>query len=312
MNRAAHDDLQFSAQDQKMKCLINGQEYQYINNALEAADARAGYFRAVQKIYGLEFEKWYRSGYWDNRFVPYVLMQNGNVVSSVAICINDINWQNERKRYVQISTVMTLPGYRNKGLNRFLMEAVLNEWVDKCDAIYLLANDSVVDFYPKFGFEVFKEFQYSKPITKSIGTYRKLNMEDADDWNLMIKKYELGNPFSALTVENRSQFVFHCNHSFSNDIYYVDNYDAVAIVRHENSIMNCYDIYAAGDFLIDDILNILANKSIQTAYLGFTPKLKTDYKVVESQEPDTHLFVLKGKENIFKDNEVMFPVVSRA
>ena len=128
---------------------------------------------------------------------------------------------------------MTLPEYRNKGLNRYLMEAVLSEWKDKCDAIYLLANDSVVDFYPKFGFEEFKEFQYSKSIFKANGAYRKLDMEDSDDWKLIIKNYMLANPFSEFIVDNLSQFV-------SKDIYYIDQYDAVVVCQMKSIIESAH------------------------------------------------------------------------
>lgn len=295
-----------------MQYFIDGQAYTYIHNALIDSITRKRYFQLTKQIYRLDFEKWYESGYWDNRFIPCILMHEDIAVSSVAVCINDISWRGERKRYVQISTVMTLPEYRNKGLNRYLMETVLSEWEDKCDGIYLLANDSVVNFYPKFGFEAFKEFQYRKPITNSKGVYRKLNIEDPHDWRLIIAKYLLGNPFSELTVENTSQFVYHCLQNFSKDIYYVDKYDAVIIVQFEKDRLNCYDIFTNVDFRIDDILNMMANENTKTAYLGFTPRSKEDYIIEESQEEDTHLFVLKTKENIFKDNKVMFPVMSRA
>lgn len=168
---------------------INGQAYKYINDTLKDEVTRRSYFQLADQIYGLKFEEWYQSGYWDNRFIPYIIMHEDIAVSSVAVCVNDISWQDRQKRYVQISTVMTLPEYRNKGLNRYLMEAVLSEWKDNCDAIYLLANDSVVDFYPKFGFEEFKEFQYSKSIFNAKGAFRKLDIEDPDDWSLIIEKY---------------------------------------------------------------------------------------------------------------------------
>lgn len=207
---------------------------------------------------------------------------------------------------------MTLPEYRNKGLNRYLMERVLNDWVDKCDAVYLLSNDSVVDFYPKFGFEEYKEFQYSKPVFKIPGTYRKLDIEDPEDWNLIIKSYIRGNPFSELKVDNLSQFVFHCIQFRMNDIYYIEQYDAVAVVKHDKNMLNCYDVLADSNLWLDNILGILANKNTDHACLGFTPELKAGYIIGESQEEDNHLFVLKGKENIFKDNRVMFPMLSRA
>jgi GNAT superfamily N-acetyltransferase len=295
-----------------MQCFINGQTYDYINNALNDDVTRMSYFQLAKKIYKLKFDKWYESGYWDNRFIPYTIMHEDIAVSSVAVCINDISWQGQRKRYVQISTVMTLPEYRNKGLNRYLMETVVSEWKDKCDAIYLLSNDSVVDFYPKFGFEEFKEFQFSKYISRVYGAYRKLDIEVPDDWNLIMKNYKLGNPFSELKVDNLCQFVFHCIQFVSQDIYYMEQYDAVVVVKYDNNRLNCYDIFVAANVQMDDILSIMVNKDTDTICLGFTPISKEGYIIEESQEDDNHLFVRKGKENIFKGNKVIFPMLSRA
>ncbi|MDF2542452.1 MAG: family acetyltransferase [Herbinix sp.] len=297
---------------EKMQCFIDGQEYIFINDALKEEVTRMRYFQLAKQIYGLKFEKWFQSGYCDNRFVPYIIMHEDIAVSSVAVCINDISWQDQKKRYVQISTVMTLPEYRNKGLNRYLMEVVLNEWKDKCDAIYLLANDSVIDFYPKFGFDEYKEFEYSKSISKTIGTYRKLDIEDPDDWKLIISKYMLGNPFSEFKIDHLSLFVFHCIQFVSKDIYYIDQYDAVVVAQYDNNRLICYDIFTDGNFRVDDILSIMANENTDIICLGFTPKSKEGYIIEESQEEDTHLFVLKGKKNIFKENKVMFPMLSRA
>ena len=295
-----------------MQCNIKGQTYNYIDCVMEDEFTRNRYFQLSKDIYKLKYEKWYQSGYMDNRYIPYVIMHGDTAVSSVAVCVNDINWKGQQKRYVQISTVMTLPEYRKKGLNRYLMENVLADWVDKCDAVYLLSNDSVVDFYPKFNFEEYKEFEYSKPILKSEGTYRKLNIEDPEDWEILIKSYKRGNPFSELKVDNLSQFVFHCIQFRTNDIYYIPQYDAVAVVKHEKNRLICYDVFADGNNRLEDILGVVANDNTDHVCLGFTPELKYGFIIEESQEEDNHLFVLKGKENIFRDNKVMFPMLSRA
>ena len=295
-----------------MKCIIGDQEYQFLKDFLHEKNIRLGYFQLAKQIFRLDFDKWYQSKYWDNRFIPYIIMEADKVVSSVAVCINDISLYSQRKRHVQISTVMTLPEFRNKGLNRFLMETILSEWVDKCDAIYLLANDSVVNLYPKFNFEEFKEFQFSKSISKTNGAFRKLNIEDPNDWNLILEKYKFGNPFSEINVDNLDLFVFHCLHSFSKDIYFLEKYDAVVIVQFENDKLICYDIFSDGEFPLDEILSIMANTNTKIATLGFTPKWAEDYVIEESQELDTHLFVLTGKDNIFKNKKVMMPILSRA
>lgn len=295
-----------------MKCTINSREYTFVVDALADERTRKSYFQLVQQIFRLDFEPWFLADEWDHRFIPAVLMENDQVVSSVAVCVNDIHYAGQQKRYVQLSTVMTAPDHRNKGLNRYLMEAILNEWQEKCDAIYLSANDTVVDFYPKFGFEVSLEFQYSKPIQSTGGNFRKLDIENPADWRLILEKYAVGNPFSEITVENRSLFVFHCLRGFSKNFYYVEEYDAVAVIKLENDRLICQEVLSDVHFQLDDLLAAMANENTSVAHLGFTPKSKEGYNCTALIEPDTHLFVLKGKENMFKDNEVMFPIASRA
>lgn len=295
-----------------MKCTINSREYTFVADALAEECTRKSYFELVEKVFRLDFEPWFLADEWDHRFIPAVLMENDQVVSSVAVCVNDIQYAGQPKRYVQLSTVMTAPDHRNKGLNRYLMEALLNEWQDKCDAIYLSANDTVVDFYPKFGFEVSQEFQYSKPIQSTAGNFRKLDIQNPADWRLILEKYAVGNPFSEITVENRSLFVFHCLRGFSGNLYYVNDYDAITVIKHENERLICQEVLSDANFQLDDLLAAMANENTNVAHLGFTPKSKEGYSCKALVEPDTHLFVLKGKENVFKDNKVMFPIASRA
>jgi len=90
--------------------------------------------------------------------------------------------------------------FRKQGLNRWLIEKALNEWKEKCDGIYLYANDSVVDFYPKFGFIPIHEYRYSSTLSKKDGVFRKLNLSIPRDVNLLIRKHKESNPFSLLAM----------------------------------------------------------------------------------------------------------------
>jgi GNAT superfamily N-acetyltransferase len=295
-----------------LQVLIDGHAFSFVDDVLSRNDARESYFLLANTVFGLEFDKWYNSGYWDDKFIPYVLLDNGMAVSSVAVCVNELTWHDSKKRYVQISTVMTLPEYRKKGLNRWLMEYVIKEWKEKCDAIYLLANDTVVDFYPKFGFGEFTEYDHIVPVQRIAGTYKKLNINNADDLNLIVNRYKVSNPFSELNVDNPGQFVFHCLQFLYDNIYYLEQFDAVVIVTYNGKMMTCYDIFTDSICSINDILGILANENTESAYLGFTPKQMENCLVQETKEEDNHLFVLNGKDNIFKDYKIMLPLLSRA
>lgn len=295
-----------------MQTLIDGHYYTFFADVLSRQDTRDNYFKLAKTIFRLNFNKWYDAGFWDDKFIPYVLYDKGLGVSSVGVCVNDVVWKNTKKRYVQLSTVMTLPEYRGKGLNRWLIEYAINEWKDKCDALYLLGNDSVVNFYPKFGFEEYTEYDFSIQVQNIESECKKLDLGEKKDLDLLIKKYGVSNPFTELKVENFSQFMFHCLHFLSDNIYYLEKYDAVAIVKHEGNKLVCYDIFTDCNCQLSEVLGVLSNADTVSAYLGFTPQSLENVLVQESQEEDNHLFVLKGKENIFMDNKVLFPLLSRA
>ncbi len=55
------------------------------------------------------------------------------------------------KHYIQLATVMTEEAFRNRD-DRGLMEFVEADFGEQTDGMFLFANDTVLTFYPKFGF----------------------------------------------------------------------------------------------------------------------------------------------------------------
>lgn len=56
---------------------------------------------------------------------------------------------------------MTHPNYRGQGLAKNLLNHVIAKYEDQYDFLYLFANDTVLDFYPKFGFERIEESSFT-------------------------------------------------------------------------------------------------------------------------------------------------------
>jgi hypothetical protein len=235
------------------------------------------------------------------------------VVANVSVNIIDTVWQNQRKSYIQLGTVMTDIEYRNKGLARFLINKILEEWKDKCDAVYLFANDSVLDFYPKFGFVKAIQYQSEMPIYKAQGVVKKLDMSLPQDRELLLSKYAQSNPFSALPmIDNVGLLMFYCSQFMNNNIYYIEKYDAIVIAEYEDDSLLCFDIFCNNDKDMCDILSIMAIESTKNAVFGFTPKQAYNYKISQLNEKNTTLFVLSSKENLFAHNQLMFPLLSHA
>lgn len=208
---------------------------------------------------------------------------------------------------------MTDTEYRNKGLARFLINRTLEQWKDQCDAVYLFANNNVLDFYPKFGFIVASEYQCEMPVCQAQGVVKKLDMSLTKDKEFLLGKYAQSNPFSALQmIDNVGLLMFYCSQFMNNNVYYVEKCDAIVIAEYRNDSLLCYDIFCSKDKELNDILSMMAIESTKKVLFGFTLKQSYGYKISQLKEEDTTLFILGGNENVFAHNQLMFPLLSHA
>ncbi|WP_326717516.1 GNAT family N-acetyltransferase [Vagococcus jeotgali] len=85
---------------------------------------------------------------------------------------------NKKKHQVlQLGTVMTKETYRDQGLSRRLIEEILKDYQGKVDMIFLFANETVLEFYPKFGFSRVMEDSYLLNVSDNKG--------QLDQWQLV-------------------------------------------------------------------------------------------------------------------------------
>ena len=208
---------------------------------------------------------------------------------------------------------MTDNNYRKMGLSRFLMNKVLKDWSNRCDFLYLFANDSVLEFYPKFGFERICEYQHSKAIIKNSVNIksRKLNIFNPNDYEVLKRCYNLSNPFSVLQVKNNWELLmFYCMFVLKDNVYYIEQYDTIVIAEYDGENMICYEMFCPTCISLNDILSAMIDEKTTRVVFGFTPIDKTKCTVELLDAENTNLFVYKGKENIFEDKQQMFPIIS--
>lgn len=297
------------------KILIDGKEYAFIKDYKDNAVFRKSYNSLTEKTYGFDFEQWYQTGYWGSGYVPYSLLDGENIVANVSVSIIDCLVLGENKKYIQIGTVMTDSAHRNHGLIRYLMEKVLEEWKDKCDMIYLFANDSVLNLYPKFGFMAVNEYQCSKTITNDheIIVAEKLDMSLDDSRELVINKINNSISISKLgMMKNVGLVMFYCTSFMRENVYYLKGQDVIVIAELEGDSLYLQDIFSPSEVDVDNIIKELTNKEIKTVVFGFTPNDASSYCVNLLQEDNTTLFVMKDKKDLFQNNKLMFPILSHA
>lgn len=295
--------------------LINDKKYIYRCNYRDNKMLRSSFDRLTEKTYGFNFKQWYENGYWEDKYIPYSLLDGDEVVSNVSVNIMDFIILEEQKRYIQIGTVMTAEEYRGQGLSRILMERVIKEWEDKCDLIYLFANDSVLDFYPKFGFEQCDEYQYSIKRIKEGKSEKiiRMNMDSKIDRKFVYNMVCNAIPLSKVFMKNNvSLIMFYCTYFMKDSIYYIEDYDTIVICDFHEDILYIQDVFATKEIDLDKIINAMMNEKTKKVVLGFAPNNITSYEKSLVNEEDTTLFIKMGKENPFKIRDLMFPVLSHA
>ena len=272
---------------------------------------RASFNRLAEKTFGLNFENWYRNGFWKDNYIPYSVVIDGEVVSNVSVNACNMNYKGQIVKLIQLGTIMTDDDYRGNGYARALMEEVLKDYDGKVDGIYLFANDSVLEFYPKFGFREAKEYQYSKEVTISGEcTAQNVPLRDKIDFDRTVEILDTKKQNAQLyMVENPGLYMFYLSQFMKENMFYIEECNSYAIAEVEDDTLILHAIIGAG--AVDEVIRAFGSQ-VKKVVLCFTPKDTSGFEKSELYEEDTTFFV-QGK--FFEDNrgdEYMMQAITHA
>ena len=105
----------------------------------------------MEEVFGFSFAPWQALGLWDERYESYSVIRDGRMLSNICVFKSELLIVGRPVAAYQLGAVATAKAYRGQGLSRALMDHVLAVYPDV--PLYLFANQSVLGFYPRFGFE---------------------------------------------------------------------------------------------------------------------------------------------------------------
>lgn len=284
-------------------------QYTYITDFKNNDKQRKAFNTLCKEIFCFDFEVWYQSGFWGNQYIPHALMDGDIAIANVSANIMDFEINGMRKRYIQIGTVMTHPDYRNKGLGRWLMDKVLDTYKDKVDGFYLFGNDSVLDYYPKFGFKKSKEYTYSSKISSNAqGDFKPVVSSDAER-EKYIKYIQDAKANDGFFMHNLGLMSFWTSNL--EDLYYSKDLDTYVHAEIDNQCLELNSIISPNAVDLNDVINAFGYCT-DNVELNFTPLNKRDFTVKEYHEDDCTLFYLGDDLKIVEDEQLHFPVFSHA
>ena len=287
--------------------------HKIISNYRDSDNLRNSFNELAKKTFGLDFEDWYQNGFWTEKYNPYSIIIDDKIVANVSVNITNMMWKGRILNLLQLGTVMTDESYRNQGLIREIMEAIEIDYKDKTDGMYLFASDSVVDFYPKFGFAAANQYQFSKAAAFSCPDRMvQIPMNCEADWEIIQKKMKTNCQTSDFKmVDNVELYMFYLTKFMQQNVFYDKETEAYVIAELEEGNLFVHEIFSEEGVPMEDVIQAFGSE-IKRVTLGFTPKEKDGFVCNLLEEEDCTLFV---KGEIFGDlrkEQLMFPTLAHA
>lgn len=96
---------------------------------------------------------WRDRGGWTADYEVFAIVDDGNIVGTIGQSRMHLVIEGEDRVGYQLGAVATLERHRGQGVARQLMEWVIDSLDQADQPVILFANNSVLDFYPRFGFK---------------------------------------------------------------------------------------------------------------------------------------------------------------
>lgn len=279
------------------------QEMIYTKGYQQDEELRKSFCALANATFGIDFEEWYQKDFWNERYIPHSFVSQGRVVANVSVNLLSLVINGEKKKAIQIGTVMTHPDYRRQGLSARLINLILKEYENDYEIMYLFANESVMDFYPKFGFRRVEECQFAadiKPSAAGDGTgLRQLDISNPEDLEFVARFASQRRPVSQRfgTEDSVGIFMFYVLYVYAQDLYYLEDEDLIVMYRHEDDCLHMYDLVSKKEVDLQVIVEKLAGVDTTKVVFYFTPD--DEGIVSESTTVSSGLFVKDKGEQLY-------------
>ncbi|WP_088835392.1 GNAT family N-acetyltransferase [Paenibacillus tyrfis] len=278
-------------------------------------DWRESFNELAIKTFEIDFRGWYNKGYWNDKYIPYSFVAGGKVIANASIYKMSVVIKGKIYNGIQIGTVMTDNCYRSKGLAKQLMWHIMQLYKDSCDFIYLFANESVLDFYPKFGFTRIDESEYSLILEKS-SIQRKLDTRlkklTIEEDLALLENFAKNRYINSMILDvkhNEELMMFYFTVVFSEAIFYIEDLETIVLMKHEEETLHVFDVISLNQQNIEAVIENIIFKSTKKVVFHFTPaSLIEGMEIITMPDDDDALFVLSDT-SLLKGN-FKFPITS--
>lgn len=216
-----------------------------------------------------DFQFWYDLNLWDENYESYSAIDNGEIVSNICVFKTQILFNSKQYPALSVGAVATKKEYRGRGLARALMEHIIEKYgnVPMC----LSANESVVNFYPKFGFKrIYDKLPVCEYTINNGAMPNKLSYDDPKVWNYVYNRVNFSQKFDCLNTASIN--IFHIYWGYLRDcIYELPEINTMVIAKQNGEILKLFGVFSLRDISFSDLARYLPFTNVKKIEFGFMP-----------------------------------------
>lgn len=216
-----------------------------------------------------DFQFWFDLHLWDQSYESYSVVENGRILSNICIFKTLIQFEGKPYTALSLGAVGTRDTHRGKGLSRMLMEHILRKYQDV--PMYLSANESVLDFYPRFGFK--RVYDMQPVVTCEVDNTALPCPLAVDDPKVRAYVYERQNyawKLDCLNTQCIQMFHIHSG-AFNGCLFELPELSAMIIASQQEEILLLHAVYSRKDVPFEALKACLSFQGVKKIVLGFTP-----------------------------------------
>jgi hypothetical protein len=161
--------------------------------------------------------------------------------------------------------------------------------------LFLFANDTVLDFYPRFGFVRVREsiFRAGHSVRPAAGACRRLDLNVAQDRALIAHTCEYARPVSPRfsATQYYGILLWHGCHDPRLEFFYSPRHEAIVVTRSDGAQLIVADVLAAQPFALRPLLPEFVTTDVEEIEFGFTPDIWWPTAQVVGEYTESPLFV---------------------
>jgi len=246
----------------------------------------------INEVFGFSFDIWLERKLWGERYVSYSIIENEKMLANICVFDTDMIVNGKQVRAIQLGAVCTSLAARGRGFSRLLMDHVLLEYENI--PAFLFANESVLEFYPRYGFRQVQTYRpvINTAINNNTLSVVKLDVDDPILFNTIKNRYSYSKVLDCLNTGSTN--MFHLLKDYHDDIYHLPGSDVIIVAYQEANRLFIADVISSKPVIFETILPELPFNGIELVEFGFCPDWLEVVPVWESVSMSDVMFFIKG------------------